>query len=434
MQRPNILYIHSHDTGRYIQPYGHPVAMPNYQRLADEGVTFRQACSAAPTCSPSRAALLTGQCPHSAGMLGLAHRGYQLTDPKRHLANVLQEAGYRTVLSGVQHLVRGSEVASLGYTDVIGKPDQAERTAAAFLDARPEEPFFLDVGFYETHRNHEHFPPEGPSGRSGARLRPPAPLPDVPAVRDDLADFGASAESLDIKVGVVLDALDRSGLAENTVVVCTTDHGLAFPRMKCNLTDHGIGVLLIIRWPYSLKGGRVVDSLVSHIDIYPTLCQLAEVEAPEGTQGRSLMPVLRGDMDEINQQIFAEVTYHAAYEPQRAVRTNRYKYIRRYESRTGPVLPNCDDSPSKDYLLAQGWRNQAPAMEQLYDLTFDPNEANNLVDVAAYEETLNDLRGRLEKWMFETEDPLLNGPVPPPPGSVYNDVDGLSPTEPTISA
>src|SRR5579884_3672098 len=102
--RPNILYIHSHDTGRYLQPYGHPVPTPNLQKLASEGVLFRQAFSAAPTCSPSRASLLTGQCPHRNGMLGLAHRGFAMTDYRRHILYTLRDAGYTSVLAGLQHI------------------------------------------------------------------------------------------------------------------------------------------------------------------------------------------------------------------------------------------------------------------------------------------------------------------------------------------
>src|SRR5205823_10091337 len=100
---PNIVYIHSHDSGRYLQPYGHAVPTPNLQRLATEGVLFRQAFSVAPTCSPSRASLLTGQCPHRNGMLGLAHRGFALNDYRKHIIHTLKRAGYRSVLVGLQH-------------------------------------------------------------------------------------------------------------------------------------------------------------------------------------------------------------------------------------------------------------------------------------------------------------------------------------------
>ena len=104
MPRPNILYIHSHDTGRYISPYGHAVPTPNLQNLAEAGVLFRRAYCAAPTCSPSRAALLTGQSPHSAGMLGLANRGFQLGDFRQHIIHTLKGAGYTSALAGIQHV------------------------------------------------------------------------------------------------------------------------------------------------------------------------------------------------------------------------------------------------------------------------------------------------------------------------------------------
>src|SRR5579872_6157522 len=102
--KPNIIYIHSHDTGRYLQPYGHAVPAPNLQRLAEGGMLFRRAFNAAPTCSPSRASLLTGQCPHSNGMLGLAHRGFSMIDYKRHIAHTLRAAGYYSELVGLQHI------------------------------------------------------------------------------------------------------------------------------------------------------------------------------------------------------------------------------------------------------------------------------------------------------------------------------------------
>ena len=114
---PNIIYIHSHDSGRYLQPYGYAVPTPNLQRLATEGVLFRRAFSAAPTCSPSRAALLTGQCPHSNGMLGLAHRGFSLNDYKKHIVHTLRTKGYRSVLAGLQHVAAQPE--TIGYDEII---------------------------------------------------------------------------------------------------------------------------------------------------------------------------------------------------------------------------------------------------------------------------------------------------------------------------
>lgn len=430
MPRPNILYLHSHDTGRYVQPYGYAVSTPNIQRLAEEGMLFRQAFCVAPTCSASRAALLTGQYAHSAGVTGLVHRGWRLRDYGQHLLHTLRRAGYHTVLGGLQHL--HPDRTQLGYDQIIA-PAQSTRVAdvapaaAEFLRSQPQHPFFLDVGFFETHRK---FPQAAPD--EARYVRPPAPLPDTPATRQDMADFITMARELDRGVGMVLDALDAAGLAENTLVIQTTDHGLAFPAMKCNLTDHGAGVLLIVRGPGGFSGGRVCDAMVSHLDIFPTLCELLAIEPPPWLHGQSLLPLVRGEAEELHEAIFAEVTYHAAYEPQRAVRTRRYKYIRRYGERTRPVLPNCDDGLSKTLWVEHGWRERTVASEQLYDLLFDPNESNNLASDAAYGPVLADLRQRLERWMEETDDPLRHGAPPAPAGAQFNDPDGLSPNEPLM--
>lgn len=426
-QRPNILYIHTHDIGRYIQPHGYAVATPNIQALAEEGVLFRQAFCANPTCSASRSTLLTGMYPHNNGMTGLAHRGWSLNDYNQHIVNTLKGAGYTTVLTGVQHVAshdRGEPWKIIGYDRWLGD-DEPETKAVEFLESDPEGPFFLSVGFGGTHREFEPL-----NGIDDPRyVQPPDPLPDTPQTREDMARFMASARSVDAQFGVVLDALKRTGLAETTLVICTTDHGIAFPYMKCNLTDHGIGVMLIMRGPGGFEGGRVIDSMVSHIDVFPTLCDLLGVEPPAWLQGVSFMPLVRDEVTAVRDEIFAEVNYHAAYEPMRAIRTERWKYIRRFEDREGPVLPNCDDSLSKTLWLANGWADMPPAQEALYDLIFDPNEAHNLVNDPRAQDVLADLRARLDTWMHATDDPLLKGPVPAPEGAVVNDPDGLSPKE-----
>jgi arylsulfatase A-like enzyme len=244
-----------------------------------------------------------------------------------------------------------------------------------------------------------------------------------------MAAFKSSARVLDQGIGAVLDAVEQAGLADNTLIICTTDHGIAFPGMKCNLTDHGIGVMLIMRGPGGFVGGQVCDAMVSHVDLFPTLCDLLEIPNPPWLQGKSMMPLIRGQASEIHEAIFAEVTYHAAYEPQRAVRTRRYKYIRRYGERTRPVLPNCDDSLSKEVWLTNGWPDYEVAREQLYDLVFDPNEAHNLAQDPSLAQVLGEMRQRLETWMRATDDPLLSGDVPAPTGARINDPDGLSPRE-----
>ncbi len=426
--RPNIVYIHSHDTGRYIQPYGHAVPTPNLQKFAEEGILFRQAFDAAPTCSPSRAALLCGQSAHSSGMLGLAHRGFSLADPKRHLASFLQSQGYETALAGVQHEASAQTRSSLGYSRILPTKDSrgmnVSSAASDFLKSQPRGPFFLACGFTETHRE---FPVPGPREDPRYTL-PPAPLPDTSQTRTDMAAFKASARVLDEAMGAVFEALERSGLASNTLVICTTDHGVAFPAMKCNLTAHGTGVMLMIRGPRGFAGGKVSDALVSQVDLFPTICDVAGLTKPAWLEGRSMLPLLDGK-DEIRDEAFAEINYHASYDPQRSVRTRSFNYVRRFDLRKSPNLPNCDDGLSKTYWVEQGWRGQAPAREQLYDLVFDPHERHNLASDPAHAKALDDMRSRMEKWMKATDDPLLGGAVAAPKGALVNDPDATSPRE-----
>jgi N-sulfoglucosamine sulfohydrolase len=428
-QHPNIIYIHSHDSGRYLQPFGHAVPTPNLQRLANGGVLFRRAFSAAPTCSPSRAALLTGQCPHQNGMLGLAHRGFSMNDYQKHILYTLRAAGYKSVLAGLQHIAAKPEI--IGYDEVLHPKSNAAADVAPgaveFLNRPHAEPFFLDVGFFETHREYPN-----PTAADDPRYTlPPSPIPDTAQTRQDMAGFHASARNLDQGVGRVLDAIDRNGLSNNTLVISTTDHGVAFPLMKCNLEDSGWGVSLIMRGPSGFSGGKVCDALISQIDVFPTLCDIAGIKHPDWLEGKSFLPVIRGDVKEINEAVFAEVTYHAAYEPKRAVRTQRWKYIRRYGDKHTPVLPNCDDSLSKNLWLEYGWKNMLLPDESLYDLIFDPTEQHNLAADPWSRTVLGEMRGRLDRWMRATNDPLLKGPVAAPHGAQVNNPEGVSPKEPT---
>jgi N-sulfoglucosamine sulfohydrolase len=425
---PNILYIHSHDTGRYVQPYGFQVPTPNIQLLADQGVLFREAFCAAPTCSGSRASLLTGLYCHNNGMLGLAHRGWALNDYGQHWVHALRRGGYHSTLIGEQHI--SVDPGVIGYDRLVEvDSNRAENVAPLTIEAlrsAPSDPWFMSVGFFETHR--DFFAPT--SVRDTLYSLPPANLPDVVTTRKDFAAFKASARSLDQGIGAVLHALHDFDLVDNTLVICTTDHGIAFPGSKATLFDRGIGVMTLMRGPHGFSGGKVIDAPITHLDVYPTLCELAGVAAPEWLQGESLMPLVRGEVERLHEAIFAETTFHAAYEPQRAVRTERYKYIRRFDEYPHPVLANCDESPSKDLLVAAGWGGRTVDREQLYDLVLDPAEGSNLVADPGSAEALAEMRGRLDAWMRETEDPLLDGPVEPPPGATVNEQWQLSPDDP----
>lgn len=438
--RPNILFMHSHNTGTFVEPYGHAVPTPNLQKLAEEGVLFRNAFSTAPTCSPSRASFLTGMYPHSCGMLGLAHRGFSMTNYDWHAARVFKENGYFTASSGVEHTA--PDLDSIGYDAILSGldtnyPNQPNRIDPAdavvnFLNDVPDQPFFINLGLNETHRPFHEAEPETYPAERAQFCVPPRPLPDTPETRADTADFKASARVMDDAFGKVLRALDENGLRNNTLVFCFADHGLQFPRNMCNLTDHGLRVYCVARGPRGFMGGREVNAMVSLMDLLPTAYEVAGIMPPDHVEGFSLVGLMSDDEDTLHDAIFGEVSYHAAYEPMRCVRTERYKYIRRYDNREKLVLPNVDDTPTKAFLLNQDWEDQPRDQEMLFDLMFDPDEAHNIVDREDMADVLTELRGRLDAWMQATNDPLLpSGEVAAPRGSKVNNVDGHSPNEPT---
>ncbi len=430
----NVIYVHSHDTGRQITPYGLGDGTPNLQKLAERGIVFRQAFSAAPTCSPSRSALLTGMVPHSNGMLGLVHRGFRLQDYHKHLVRYLNAHGYETALSGVQHEAR--DVKDIGYKKIIGQLLESKRWnsghlddldnaqhVAQFIKGKHELPYFLSFGLFSTHR------PFPNADVDEKYVRPPFPLPDVAATRQDYAQFLTSVRVVDKCVGIVMEALQESGQVNDTLVIYTTDHGMAFPGMKATLYDTGIGVSLIVKPPDgSGPAGVVSDALVSHLDVFPTLCDLLDLPKPEWLQGQSLGPVLFGDKSSVHDAVFAETNYHAAYEPMRCIRTDRYKFIRRY--RAGVVSANIDDSDSKTFLYDQGYTDMyANETEELYDLHLDPSERINLAHSPEHQHIRTRLVNRLQQWMVSTNDPILHGRIAKPPGTIVNTVDCYSPDD-----
>ncbi len=375
-------------------------------------------------------------------MIGLANHGPSLKDTTEHLAHFLSGQGYATALAGVQHETHGDR-KEMGYARMLDDEMEVDpaidwdvasgHRADRFFGEARDRPFFLSVGFMQTHRLGRFHSVGSPPDGDPRYVRPPAPLPDTPETRQDYADYAVAAEQMDASMGNVLDALERHGLAANTLVILTTDHGIAFPMMKGQLSDHGTGVMLLLRGPgpggRRFEGGGVVDAIVSHLDLFPTICDTLGLDPPERLRGKSLRPLLDGSAERLHERLFSETNYHASYEPARAVRTERYKYIRRIAPRSHPILPNCDDSPSKDRLLAEGWQDRPQPPEALHDLVFDPNEAANLAGDPAYAAILADCRERLEAWMQETHDPALAGEVPPAPGANAVPRDGRSPGE-----
>jgi N-sulfoglucosamine sulfohydrolase len=424
--KKNIIYIHTHDTGRYIQPYGHAIPTPHLMKLAEESTIFRQAFSAAPVCSASRSSLLTGMYPHNHGMVGLAHRGFEIKDYSKHLSRFLSGHGYLTALCGVQHEIEKKRSSELGYERMWEqKDDEANALLVAdFIREQHDRPFFLSFGMTNTHKEY----PQSHEGINAAYVIPPFPLYDNKLNREEMARYMASAKVVDECVGIVMDALKESGKEEETIVFFTTDHGVALPHMKCSLYDTGIGVSLMMKFAGNPTRGEAVDGMVSQIDLYPTLCDLIGVPHPDWLQGYSMLPLLEGKEAEIRKELYAEVSYHASYEPLRCIRTERYKYIRRFDDHDGIVPSNIDGGIGKDFLMENGLLDIRLDKEMLFDLYHDPTERNNLVAQPASQAVYKDLSGRLDAWMRETDDLLIHGKYPKPTGALINKLSCIDPS------
>lgn len=428
----NVVFIHTHDTGRFLSPYGYAVPSPNLLAFAKESLTFRNAFCASPTCSPSRASLMTGRFPHTNGMLALSQRGTRIYDQHWHLASCLQRYGYLSVLCGVQHEqdfwrsdARATAASEwLGYEQNISASDDFVRNdtdlllwdqlnaenAADFIRQRTDErPFFLSFGMHATHRIYPALTKADYAEFDPTYLKVPETMQDNVENRYDTACLHKSIKSFDQCFQTVIQALKEKQLYENTMIIYTTDHGLANPFAKCTLRDAGIGVALLMRLPgHPASYGRVYDGLISHVDLLPTLFTALQLPLQKEWQGKSFYPAFDNPQQAGNDEIFAEVNFHTSFEPQRCIRTKRYKYIRfEDEAWQHYNLSNCDDSIVKEQLITQGFQTLNKEPEQLYDLLFDPNEQHNLIKEEGHQEVLEDLRKRLSSWRERTHDHVL---------------------------
>lgn len=427
----NIIYLHTHDLGRYIGPYGYTPRTPNLQRLADEGILFRNAFCVAPTCSPSRAALVTGKYPHQVGMQGLTNQGWGLRDYQEHFARHFSDHGMSTALIGVQHVTGPTheELAKLPYgrlIDPIGEPgetgeDLTTPAAIAFLNERHDKPFFLNVGYSLTHHSNWDrsfvLSREEMGPLDSRNTRPLPHLPDTPRTRWEAAMQFRATEYLDRRLGLLFGALDDTGLAESTVVVFTTDHGPGLPGVKTHLNDRGLGVAMIIRGPGGFSGGRVIEGLTSQLDLFPTFCELCGIEPPADLEGKSLLPVVNAEKETpLHDRLFSEQGYHGRYLPLRSVRTERYRYVRRYgEPQSAMLHFNADQGEAYRVLEQAGCADVPMPAEQLFDLHRDPQELVNLADDPTCAKVLDQLRQSLAGHLDQSDDPALEDAIPKPP-------------------
>jgi arylsulfatase A-like enzyme len=402
------------------------VITPNIDRLAREGARFTHAFVASPSCTPSRAALLTGQAIHR------LEEGGNLWSflPKAHAVypDRLEAAGYVVGFSG-----KGwgpGRFESGGQTRNPAGPQF--KSFDDFMERREKgRPFSFWWGTSDPHRPYE----PGTGAQSGLKadsVRVPGILPDTLEVRNDLLDYYFEVQRFDRDLGRMIEALERAGELENTIVIVTSDNGMPFPRAKANVYDAGARVPLVIRWPGVARPGTVIESLVSLTDLAPTLLEGAAATPLEAATGRSLLPLLRGEPQPGRDHVFIERERHANVRrgdhsyPVRAVRTKDYLYIRNFRPDRWPAgdpqlyvavgpFGDIDGGPSKSLLLdRQNDRAIAPFFqlatakrpaEELYDLRRDPDQLKNVAGQSAHRAAQRRLRGELDRWLRETGDP-----------------------------
>ena len=416
MRKPNIVYIIAHDLGQQLNCYGDKsVKSPNLDELAEKGVRFvNYFCSSTP-CSPSRGCIMTGRYAHTNGLMGLANRSsdalhnWSLPEKEKTIVDYLNEAGYSTYHIGVQHERRNPFRNRYKYTDPRETFCEvvAEKVVKLIKSGNLKEPFYLNAGFFEVHLPFERkeYIPDDPD-----KVHVPAYLPDNRYVREELARFHGSIRFMDEAVGKIISALDESKFKDSTVIVFTTDHGIPFPRAKSTLYDPGIKTTLIMRFPEGMVRNGVYKELISNIDLTPTLLEMIGAKISENIQGRSFYKLLTGEPYAENEFIFSEKNFHDIYDPIRCVRTKRYKYIRNFEPRENLPLPEDIKRSIASRQLPEGATDPRPE-EELYDLKNDPNELTNLVNEQAYQEVRKKLSDILARWMKDTKDPLLKGPI-----------------------
>ncbi len=460
--RPNILIAISDD-----QSYAHTsiagyagVKTPNFDRLARQGVLFKNAFAACPSCSPSRASLLTGRQIWQLEQAGTHWSSF----PTNYIVypDILEKAGYYVGYTGKgwepgnwKASGRSRNPAGPEYNNIHTKPPTSGISSedyaanfAAFLASRPKgEPFCFWYGAHEPHRGFE--PDSGLKfGKKPADGPPPPFLPDAPEVRGDLLDYCVEIEWFDTQLGRILKQLKDAGELDNTLVIVTSDNGMAFGDAKANVYEYGIHEPMAICWPDRVPGGRTVDDLVSLVDLAPTILDAAGVKPPTSYPpmvGHSIMNILRSDkqgtMDPTRTAVYAGRERHSSARyndlgyPSRALRTKEFLYIRNFRPDRWPLgdpfaisssnepevaYKDTDGGPAFQYLVSHATDPEVekfftmifekrPA-EELFDIIKDAGCLHNLATNPQYANTRSKLSQALDDYLRQTGDPrVLDG-------------------------
>ena len=413
--RPNFLLLIADDMAwDDCGAYGHrTIRTPHLDRLAQQGMRCDRALLTCSSCSPSRASVLTGRYPHSTGaqQLHLPLPAHQVT-----VAELLRAAGYYTAAAGKWHL----GAAAKAKLDAV---QEGEEELVSTLRNRPrEKPFFLWLAFHDPHRPYQKGAIAQPHDPADTIV--PPYLPDVPETRQDLAMYYDEISRLDAKVGEIITELQAQQAIDDTLVIFISDNGRPFPRCKTTLYDSGLRTPCLVRYPALVKPGSISSSLISSIDIAPTLLELAGIPRGASFQGESLVPLLKDPQAQIRDYAFSEHNWHDFDDHGRSVRSARYKYIRNYYTDI-PGTPPADAIRSITFAAMKKLRdaNQLSEVqktcftrprpsEELYDVQSDPHELNNLADDPDHGPTLAELRKALADWQNATEDRVPTARTP----------------------
>lgn len=407
-KQPNIVWIMAEDISTELACYGHPaVKTPNLDNMARQGIRYTNAFCTAPSCTPSRNAMMTGVYQTRTDTQDQRRRGVTLPKGMKPITHLLQKAGYYTALG-------------CGYS---GKTDLNFKANRLFdgqdwRTRKKEQPFFAQITIGETHRLKEgrwdriRRQSEHPVDLEAVEL--PPYFPDHPACRKDWAMYLDAIEYMDSQVGKILKRLQDEGIADNTIVIFIGDNGRCHLRGKCWLYDPGIHVPLIIRGPGNPKSGTVNDDMVSMIDVSATILDIAGVELPQYLDGHPIIGPRAGKRENIfaARDLIDEVMDHI-----RCVRTKHFKYIRNYTPKNGyhecryvrnhrPMLAVIKEMEAQGKLTKaqQVILAKTKPKEELYYLNADPHELNNLAQSPQHQKTLRELRALLDEWIADTKD------------------------------
>ncbi len=440
----NVLLIISDDHSFESGAYGNKIIdTPSIDRMAEKGVRFTNNFCTTPSCSASRSVIFTGLYNHANGQFGHAHsyNHFSLHEWVKPVHTLLHESGYKTGLIGKFHVNTPSHF-KLDYVDTKNSRHvkQMSDKAADFFAQTKGNPFFLTVGYSDPHRagkgfgEDKVFPGVENKTYSPEEVIVPDFLPDTPATRDELAKYYSSIHRMDQGIGFLLDALEKDGRLNDTLIIYISDNGMAFPGAKSCLYDPGINLPMIVMSPTLEKPGGVTHAMTNYTDLVPTILDWTGAKPPEyDLHGRSFLPVLNeqnpNGWDEINfSHTFHEITM---YYPSRGTRTKKYKYINNLAHEM--IFPFASDlyaSKTWQYILKNeesyfGARTVENYLyrdeEELYDLEQDPNEIHNLANNPRYRNVLTELKQQTMDFRRRTKDPWLIGEPGMNPDKQYPD-------------